>query len=669
MPEIDKKQKFALFKPDGGMRPDIPSWGLAANQAADLKNCFYNIKTKFLEKAPGYLEGVIDAVNFYCGALGNDVLTDLVYKTIVASGAAHLCYINGGGLTEIATDLPAYDGTSNMRFVGFGDYVIFNPVSKAGNLCAYLPSLHTIAILDTGPITSINPTPTAPGATYVVGDVLAVATGSGDAHITVKAVDGGGGVTQLELTTGGTGGYTAGAGVATIGHGDGNCTVEIWGAQSPDAFAIAAKWGKIFAVNGRTIFWSNTWDHTTWDAINTQTVGNRDDGDVRQMVEMACCLYIFCQKAVYKMYYVGGDAFVYCELIDTFDSEFIPGSATCVHNKKIYFATKAGIYYTDGLNVYEYDEGNRAFLYEYADIADDSDITWYLRQAFYYEPLGLYLLPIKTGDGVFGDADCNFKTIVLDIVNGGMYVWDWDFYAINKSRAIATTGSDMIMLSAQAGNYAATGLDNQRVMAMSGYNFNGKNYDSYYQTGLIPLDGAIDTDKMVSGVETIVQSTGNYNLTIQKGDEKGLDPTTYALALTGFGAIYSVAAAPTAGGTGYHVNDVLTVLGGSADATVTVAAIGGGGASGPVTGIILTTPGAGLYTIGTGKATSGGTGTGCTISITAIVEGSIIGKNTDFVFTSKLFQLKFSNNTKDQNYKVLGCNINWTLKGETRRVY
>lgn len=587
MAEINKYNKYSLFKLNKGLRLDIPAWFLAPNQASSLQNVFFNIKTQELEKCPGYEEGVIDATNFYCGSIGNDVLTDLVYKTIVASGAGHLCYIDGTGLHEIATDLGAYDGSCNMRMVGYGDYVIINPQSGSAEMVVYDPSAHTVAAI----------------------------------------------------------------------------------ATAPDAFCIAAKWGKLFAVNGRIIRWSNTWDHTTWTVTDTQTVGSRGFGDVRQMVEMACCLYLFCQKAVYKLYYVGGDAFVYCELIDTFDNEFIPGSAACVHNKKIYFATTGGIYYTDGLGVYEYDEGNRTFAYEYAAIAHSSDVDWYLRQACYYEPNGLYLLPIKTGKGVFGDADCNFKTIVLDITNGGLYVWDWDFYAISRSKATTTTGSDLIMLSAQSGAYATTGLDHQRVMAKKGYNFNGKNYNANYKTGLISLDDNIDTDKKIFGAEMVVESTGNYNLVMSKGDEKSLSATTHNLLLTGYGVIATIAV--TAGGTGYAVGDVLTIVqaGSTSDATATVASIAGGLPTGPVATVTLTTAGTGGYKIATGNATTVAPagGTGCTLAVSTIVEGSIIGKPIDFTLTAKLFQLKFANNTKDQNFKILGANISWLPSGELRR--
>ena len=88
--------------------------------------------------------------------------------------------------------------------------------------------------------------------------------------------------------------------------------------------------------------------------------------------------------------------------------------------------------------------------------------------------------------------------------------------------------------------------------------------------------------------------------------------------------ISTINSAPTAGGTGYIVGDVLTVTGGvSGTATVTVTTVSGG----VVTGLSLTTDGNGsVYTTGTGKITTGGTGTGCTINITAIVGTSVDGQ-------------------------------------------
>lgn len=74
----------------------------------------------------------------------------------------------------------------------------------------------------------------------------------------------------------------------------------------------------------------------------------------------------------------------------------------------------------------------------------------------------------------------------------------------------------------------------------------------------------------------------------------------------------AIASAPTAGGTGYTLNDVLTVTAGGTGGTVTVSAV----SVGVVTALTLTTAGSG-YTTGAGKATTGGTGSGCTVSITA----------------------------------------------------
>ncbi len=79
-------------------------------------------------------------------------------------------------------------------------------------------------------------------------------------------------------------------------------------------------------------------------------------------------------------------------------------------------------------------------------------------------------------------------------------------------------------------------------------------------------------------------------------------------------SILAIVAAPTAGGTGYKVGDILKVSEG-ASGTVKVTAV----TSGVVDTVILITGGVN-YTTGTGKATTGGTGTGCTIEITHAAE-------------------------------------------------
>lgn len=81
------------------------------------------------------------------------------------------------------------------------------------------------------------------------------------------------------------------------------------------------------------------------------------------------------------------------------------------------------------------------------------------------------------------------------------------------------------------------------------------------------------------------------------------------------GVLRALASAPTAGGSGYTAGDILEVTTGGAGGKGRVETVDGGGA---VTDIsppanVAYAGGFGGYTTGTGKATSGGTGTGCTV--------------------------------------------------------
>lgn len=79
--------------------------------------------------------------------------------------------------------------------------------------------------------------------------------------------------------------------------------------------------------------------------------------------------------------------------------------------------------------------------------------------------------------------------------------------------------------------------------------------------------------------------------------------------------IQSINPAPTAGGINYQIGDTLTCAVGGAGAQVIVTSITSGGV---VTGLALVNAGTGTgYVVGTGRATTGGSGTGCTINITA----------------------------------------------------
>lgn len=75
--------------------------------------------------------------------------------------------------------------------------------------------------------------------------------------------------------------------------------------------------------------------------------------------------------------------------------------------------------------------------------------------------------------------------------------------------------------------------------------------------------------------------------------------------------------AVTAGGSGYVVGDVLTLTTGGGNATVTVATLSGSG----VSTVTVLNPGTG-YSTGAGQATSGGTGSGATLNVSAL-QGTI----------------------------------------------
>lgn len=90
------------------------------------------------------------------------------------------------------------------------------------------------------------------------------------------------------------------------------------------------------------------------------------------------------------------------------------------------------------------------------------------------------------------------------------------------------------------------------------------------------------------------------------------------------GTIKAVEEAPTAGGTGYAVDDILTVVeeGSGVGGTVIVTAV----ADGAVTAVELLTGGTG-YVAGAAHVTTGGNGTGCTVNITATYGSGEIGGN------------------------------------------
>ncbi|GAB63115.1 MAG: hypothetical protein DWB56_06680 [Candidatus Jettenia sp.] len=123
---------------------------------------------------------------------------------------------------------------------------------------------------------------------------------------------------------------------------------------------------------------------------------------------------------------------------------------------------------------------------------------------------------------------------------------------------------------------------------------------TYEALGLLNLEG---TSARILAVERNPASdTAGSGLTLQSG------------GATVSGIIHTVSGTPTAGGSGYVVGDILAITTGGTNGAAQVTTVDGGGA---VTALILRDRGYG-YTTGTGKATSGGTGTGCTVNITAV---------------------------------------------------
>jgi hypothetical protein len=110
----------------------------------------------------------------------------------------------------------------------------------------------------------------------------------------------------------------------------------------------------------------------------------------------------------------------------------------------------------------------------------------------------------------------------------------------------------------------------------------------------------------------------------QKATVAGLSGSS-APTFSTTGPISLLDATPTAGGINYDQADVgtfLTITTGSGTATVEILEVNGGSGTGPVTEIATTPTVAGTgYAIGTGKPTTGGTGTGCTVSITGEAGG------------------------------------------------
>jgi hypothetical protein len=162
---------------------------------------------------------------------------------------------------------------------------------------------------------------------------------------------------------------------------------------------------------------------------------------------------------------------------------------------------------------------------------------------------------------------------------------------------------------------------------------------------VIGIASAGSTSTIVAQLEVTSVATGVIDgIRIYRGGAYSVDPTDVltnaqssttgsgtgaTFVLTFSAATWSVnrrtqeaaSAAIGTAGTGYTVGDVLTVTGGvqgfaGADATFTVSTISGGGGTGPVTAVTVTTVGNFEESPANDVAVTGGTGTACELTVT-----------------------------------------------------
>lgn len=157
--------------------------------------------------------------------------------------------------------------------------------------------------------------------------------------------------------------------------------------------------------------------------------------------------------------------------------------------------------------------------------------------------------------------------------------------------------------------------------------------------------------------EPSLWSTGNItdfgvpaNMALIKSNRWQSHAVSSATRVTG--GITAVNATPTAPGSGYAVGDLLTVSTGGTLGRVIVETVS-------ITGAVLTvslyTCGSG-YTVGTGRATTGGAGSGCTIEITSIGTVGVITVpiSHDFVLNDSFIFAGATEPAWNTTYNVLG---------------
>lgn len=163
---------------------------------------------------------------------------------------------------------------------------------------------------------------------------------------------------------------------------------------------------------------------------------------------------------------------------------------------------------------------------------------------------------------------------------------------------------DYISSSGCIGSYCQVNIDNAFAIGSdkgSGYGYDYVGFNVRRPIYTLTLNGVLADSTIGVNRNLTTAGAAGKNLSIRAG------------GATVQGSISALNSTPTAGGTGYSVGDTLTISTGGTLATVRVAEVD----AGVVKLVQLLNEGMN-YTTGTGKSTTGGTGSGCTVNITTV---------------------------------------------------
>lgn len=287
-----------------------------------------------------------------------------------------------------------------------------------------------------------------------------------------------------------------------------------------------------------------------------------------------------------------------------------------------YFLTLTG-----GLYLYSSLAAAPFFSLQYYDVANDAWQTKTVPQSLVLASLGTdsaFETTSKIGNAFLQRSGSTISATARSLSDSGINI-PVDRYA--NHRLYITSGSgrgqDRRIVGNNSGSFFVTPAFTTTPDATSRYEVwsDARAYSIIGNTSAI-LGYHPDEDVWSQGHLFDSGIVANMAVTMAGWVPIGLASSTVPIA-AGITAINSV---PTAGGTGYVIGDILTCSVGGTGAQVIVTGISAGGV---VTSLALVNSGTATgFTVGTGRATTGGTGTGCTIEITSVGRTSNLTTST-----------------------------------------